>query len=142
MLGAMSWYRRIAAAAAAAIAFASLTNAHAHVHLCFDGQEPPASMHWTTGEALAPAAHDHVHPYVAGEPETAPETHDDVDLEVTGSALTKTVKHDAYGAAPAQLLLALVVLAAEQPFGAFDTLTPAGFLHARPQPRAPPLPLA
>src|SRR5690606_5396379 len=59
----MSLRRLVSAAAAAALLYAGLTNAHAHVHLCLDGSEPPATLHWTTGDALTPAHDDHSFPH-------------------------------------------------------------------------------
>src|SRR5690606_38419783 len=112
--------------------FAGLTNAHAHVHLCFDGSEPPATLHWMTGEAL-PQAHgdDHDFPHDHHAPDSAgaldASGHDDVDVEVSASAIAKTVKHDSLAAAPLGVLLTLAPPRAAH--------VPAAFELA---PRAPP----
>jgi hypothetical protein len=71
--------------AAVAVLFAGLTNAHSHVHYCFDGQEPPASVHLADG-----IDHDHEIPgHHDGDGE-----HDDLDLDVPNQALAKAVKYD------------------------------------------------
>ena len=70
--------------AALAVLFAGLTNAHSHVHYCFDGQEPPASVHLVDG-----TDHDHELPGHSGGAE-----HDDLDLDVPNQALAKAVKYD------------------------------------------------
>jgi len=69
---------------ALAVLFAGLTNAHSHVHYCFDGQEPPASVHLVDG-----TDHDHELP---GHSDGA--DHDDLDLDVPNQALAKAVKYD------------------------------------------------
>ena len=68
--------------AALAVLFAGLTNAHSHVHYCFDGQEPPASVHLVDG-----TDHDHEMP---GHSDGA--EHDDLDLDVPNQALAKAVQ--------------------------------------------------
>ena len=70
--------------AALAVLFAGLTNAHSHVHYCFDGQEPPASVHLVDG-----TDHDHEMP---GHSDGA--EHDDLDLDVPNQALAKACKYD------------------------------------------------
>jgi hypothetical protein len=70
--------------AALAVLFAGLTNAHSHVHYCFDGQEPPASVHLVDA-----TDHDHELP---GHSDGA--EHDDLDLDVPNQALAKAVKYD------------------------------------------------
>jgi hypothetical protein len=69
---------------AIAVLFAGLTNAHSHVHYCFDGQEPPASIHLVDS-----TDHDHELPGHSDGPE-----HDDLDLDVPNQALGKACKHD------------------------------------------------
>lgn len=140
----MSLRRRVSAAAAAALLFAGLTNAHAHVHLCFDGSEPPATLHWMTGEAL-PQAHGHSHdfPHDHGVPDAAagsldPPGHDDLDLEVASSAIAKTVKHDAHAAAPPGVLLTLAPPRVEHRPAPSELAPGAPPARTRPQPRAPP----
>jgi hypothetical protein len=84
--------------------FAGLTNAHAHVHYCFDGQEPPASVHIV--DAL-----DHHHAVghldehaldheLADQEHGADGDHDDLDLDLPNQALAKSVKHDLATIAP------------------------------------------
>jgi hypothetical protein len=64
--------------AALALFLTGVTNAHAHVHLCFDGQEPPASIH---------GAHDgNVHH------EHEQDDHDDLDIDLEDQAVAKAFK--------------------------------------------------
>ena len=115
--------------AAFALLFAGLTNAHSHVHYCFDGQEPPASVHLVDGT-------DHEHE-LPGHSDGA--EHDDLDLDVPNQALAKACKHD--------LPAIAAVLVATTPF----ELLPGGALadgadippapnprYSLPQLRAPP----
>jgi hypothetical protein len=67
------------------VLFAGLTNAHSHVHYCFDGQEPPASVHLVDST-------DHEHELPGHHDDGA--EHDDLDLDVPNQALAKAVKHD------------------------------------------------
>ena len=71
---------------ALAVLFAGLTNAHAHVHYCFDGQEPPASVHLVDS-----TNHDHELP--GGHHDDGSE-HDDLDVDLPNQALAKAVKYD------------------------------------------------
>jgi len=158
----MSLRRLVSAAAAAALLYAGLTNAHAHVHLCLDGSEPPATLHWTTGDALTPAHDDHSFPHhhhhgAQGAADTHASSHDDasdhgdasshddasghddIDLEVSASAIAKTVKHDTLAAAPPGLLLALTPPRAAHVPAAADRTPCAPPARTRPQPRAPPV---
>ncbi len=94
--------KRWAWLAAFALLFAGLTNAHAHVHYCFDGQEPPASVHLADsldhhhdvglshggGHDTGHDHHDHDLDHGQGG------EHDDLDLDLPNQALAKTVKHD------------------------------------------------
>jgi hypothetical protein len=145
----MSLRRLVSAAAAAALLFAGLTNAHAHVHLCFDGSEAPATLHWATGEAVPQAhgdehvfPHDHhggAHSAAALDGALDEGGHDDVDLEVSASAIAKTVKHDALAATPPDvLLLSLAPPPATRILPASDLAPRAPPARTRPQPRAPP----
>jgi hypothetical protein len=141
----MSLRRLVSAAAAAALLFAGLTNAHAHVHLCLDGSEPPATLHWATGDAL-PQLHGDEHDFPHHHRGTANSAgtldvakHDDVDLEVSASAIAKTVKHDALaGTLPDVLLVVLAPPPAAQVLPASDLAPRAPPARTRPQPRAPP----
>jgi hypothetical protein len=84
---------------AIAVLFAGLSNAHAHVHYCFDGQEPPAAVHFTDGT-------DHSHERRGDghhEDHAAHDTHDehdDLDLDLPNQALAKAAKHDMPALAP------------------------------------------
>jgi hypothetical protein len=112
-----------------ALLFAGLTNAHSHVHYCFDGSEPPATVHLVDS-----AAHHHDAP---GHSDDDVE-HDDLDVDVPNQALAKAVKHD---------LPAIHGLAWTMPLGAVpggtlpadvDTPPHPNPRYALPQLRAPP----
>lgn len=143
MLPGMSLRRLVSAAAAAALLFAGLTNAHAHVHLCFDGNEAPATLHWATSDAL-PQAHgdDHDFPHEHHGATDAHGSldagHDDVDVEVSASAIAKTVKHDTPGAMPPGVLLTLPPPRAATVPAAAEIAPRAPPERTHPQPRAPP----
>lgn len=79
--------------AALGVLFAGLTSAHAHVHLCFDGQEPPASVHGAFGDHARHAHH-------AFQPD---QDHDDLDIDLQDQALTKSFKPDLPAVAPSAL---------------------------------------
>jgi hypothetical protein len=66
--------------------FAAMTNAHGHVHYCFDGQEPPASVHLVDS-----TQHEHEHP---GH-DSSESGHEDLDVDLPNQALGKACKHDA-----------------------------------------------
>jgi hypothetical protein len=113
---------------ALALLFAGLTNAHSHVHYCFDGQEPPASVHLVDG-----MEHDHELPGHDGAGE-----HDDLDLDVPNQALAKAVKADL----PAIALHLLAIVFEPSPPGALaesvDTPPVPLPRHTHPPTRAPP----
>jgi hypothetical protein len=115
--------------AALAVLFAGLTNAHSHVHYCFDGQEPPASVHLVDG-----SDHDHD---VRGH-DTDGTEHDDLDLDVPNQALAKAVKHDLPAITPHVYMVAFE----SSPRGALadsvDTPPAPNPRYAHPQLRAPP----
>lgn len=157
----MSWKRRISAAAAAALLFTGLTNAHAHVHLCFDGSEPPATVHWSLGETTLQRhslEHDFAHAHDALRAAVTADTahadvsgarhsladqdpvteHNDVDLEVASSVIAKTVKHDALCGAFVALQAALTPPRGAEPLRAAAELRPAEPAYRRPPARAPP----
>jgi hypothetical protein len=75
-----------------AVLFAGLGNAH--LHYCFDGQEPPVSVHLTDG--IDPGHDHHDHTGHAPDHEPDQEHHDDldVDLDLGNNALAKTFKFD------------------------------------------------
>ena len=131
--------------ASLAVLFAGVTNAHAHVHLCFDGQEPPASVHVSDADGhhdgVRPIDHADDHEHHDNDAHHDDDAdHDDVDLDLANPALAKTVKHDI--AAIASLWLkgaAIVPSKARAP--ALDFERPAHsfrpYLH--PPLRGPPL---
>jgi hypothetical protein len=115
--------------AALAVLFAGLTNAHAHVHYCFDGQEPPASVHLVDSM-------DHAHE-IPGHHDD-PAEHDDLDVDVSSQALPKACKHG------------LPAIASHVWSSSFETADGDGLAdvtdhpptpsprYLRPQPRGPP----
>jgi hypothetical protein len=111
------------------VLFAGLTNAHSHVHYCFDGQEPPASVHLVDG-----SDHDHD---VRGH-DTDGTDHDDLDLDVPNQAPAKAVKHDLPAITPHVFMVAFE----SSPRGALadsvDTPPAPNPRYAHPQLRAPP----
>ncbi len=97
----------------------------AYAHLCFDGQEPPLSMHLQL-QHMNDLGH---HP---------DEEHQDRDVDVLQSVLAKLSKIDL-----GVLLLAIVSLLLSIPPRRIFTcsylaFTPAEFPHIRPPLRAPP----
>jgi hypothetical protein len=115
--------------AALAVLLTGVTNAHAHVHLCFDGKEPPASVHGVDGH---------------GHHELEPDgDHDDLDVDLQDRALAKSFKPDL----PALATSALCVLPLSRR-SAITAVTAAGAgpptvrPFSRPYLRAPPSNLA
>lgn len=110
-----------------ALAFWLLSNwAGAHGHFCFDGQEPPISVHMhLDGHEV----HDH-HP---------DEVHQDADIELTPSALAKLSKIDLGLVLLAALALALLILPTPVFTSAYRAFYPRVFLYWRPLLRAPPV---
>jgi hypothetical protein len=131
--------RRWAWIASFAVLFAGVTNAHAHVHLCFDGQEPPASVHLSDKSGH----HDSVRPsdQIAGFGHYADdEDHDDVDLDLANPALAKTFKHDVTAICPTWHKGAPIVRSvAEAPAPALDRPIASTRTYLHPPLRAPPL---
>jgi hypothetical protein len=100
-------------------------------------------MHWTTGETLPQAHADgHDFPHDHGVPDSSSglgaADHDDVDLEVSASAIAKTVKHDAHASAPLGVVLALAPPRVAPAFTIGDFVPRPPLPSTRPQPRAPP----
>jgi hypothetical protein len=130
--------RRWAWISAVAVLFAGITNAHAHVHLCFDGQEPPASVHLsgTSGhhDGVRPADQIDGFGHYAGDAD-----HDDVDLDLANPALAKTVKHDVTALAPAWFNGAPIAPSTSEivPF-ALDRPIASARTYLHPPLRAPP----
>ena len=106
-----------------------MANAHGHVHYCFDGKEPPATVHLVDS-----AAHDHEIP---GHDPTG--DHDDLDVDVPNKALAKVCNHDA----PAISSVLAWTISVDAPVGAVriasDAPPPAPDPpYYRPPSRAPP----
>ena len=110
-----------------ALALWLLSNwAGAHGHFCFDGQEPPISVHMhLDGHEV----HDH-HP---------DEVHQDADIELPQSALAKLSKIDLGLVLLAALALLLLILPASIFTKAYRRFYPPPSLYWRPLLRAPPL---
>lgn len=110
-----------------ALAFWLLSSwAGAHGHFCFDGQEPPVSVHMhLDGHEV----HDH-HP---------DEVHQDADIEFTQSALAKLTKIDLGLVLLAALALVLLVLPRAGFASAYRPFYPRISLYWRPLLRAPPV---
>jgi hypothetical protein len=122
-----------------AVLFAGLSNAHSHVHYCFDGQEPPATVHLSDG-----THHEHEHPgHTSHEDATqhnADEAdHDDLDLDLPNQALAKAVKHDLFAIAPALGWSNGIDTRPAAALARIDDAPPAPDpLYARPPLRGPP----
>lgn len=109
-----------------ALAFWLLSNwAGAHGHFCFDGQEPPVSMHM---DVMGGHLEHH------GE-----EVHQDADVDLVQSALAKLSKIDLGLVLLAALALALLILPTPIFTSAYRAFYPHVSLHWRPLLRAPPL---
>ena len=114
--------------AAVAVLFAGVTNAHAHVHMCFDGQEPSASVHLVDGI-------DDLHG-VHGDQASQ---HDDVDVDLQDHAIAKTLKHDLAAVLPIVLLTIALERPAAQAPPVYETPPAAPDRpYSHPQLRAPP----
>jgi hypothetical protein len=131
--------RRWAWIASFAVLFAGVTNAHAHIHLCFDGQEPPASVHLSD----ASGHHDGVRPadQLDGFGHYSDDAdHDDFDLDLANPVLAKTVKHDVTPIAPMWLKGAPIAPAtSEAPAFALERPSASTRTYLHPPLRAPPL---
>ena len=100
--------------------------AGAHGHFCFDGQEPPISVHMHL-DGHEPHSH---HP---------DEVHQDADIELTQSVLAKLSKIDLGLILLAALALALLILPTPLFTSAYRAFYPSISLHWRPLLRAPPV---
>jgi hypothetical protein len=116
-----------------ALIFAGLTNAHAHVHYCFDGQEPPATVHLVDA-----TDHDHELPgHHAGE--RAGADHDDLDVDVPNQALAKSAKYDSPAIAPSLYWAVPPIAPRALALALYDDSPPAPDPHYRhPPSRGPP----
>lgn len=124
----MSCNRWPSVLAALAVLLTGVTNAHAHVHLCFDGQEPPASVHGADG------GHTHHEFESEGDHE-----HDDLDVDLRDHALAKSFKPDLPAiAAPALRILPVSQRSAITAIAADGAGPPAARPFSRPYLRAPP----
>ena len=109
-----------------ALAFWLLSNwAGAHGHFCFDGQEPPVSVHM---DVMGGHLEHH-----------GDEVHQDADIELTQSALAKLSKIDLGLILLAALALALLILPTPVFTSAYRAFYPRVFLYWRPLLRAPPV---
>jgi hypothetical protein len=110
----------------AALVFWLLSSwAGAHGHFCFDGQEPPISVHMhLDGHEV----HDH-HP---------DEVHQDADIELGQSVLAKLSKVDLGLALLAALALVLLILPRALFPPVYPGFYPSRSPHWRPLLRAPP----
>lgn len=110
-----------------ALALWLLSNwAGAHGHYCFDGQEPPISVHMhLNGHEV----HEH-HP---------DEVHQDADIELGKSVLAKLSKIDLGLVLLAALALVLLVLPRAGFARIFRPFYPPSSLYWRPLLRAPPV---
>lgn len=95
----------------------------AHLHLCFDGGEPPASLHLLD---------DGVHHYVPG----MGEEHQDADIAVAGEVLVKFAKLSLD--LPAPVVWSLLQAPRQPAPGYRKPLSPSALIFLRPPLRAPP----
>jgi len=102
--------------------FASCVSIHAHV--CFDGQEPPVSIHLQMMDG-----HDDHHPQ---------EVHDDQDVELQQWVITKITKLDFFLPLFFILTLLLIFISARKPFFVYSNLDLQSQSGLRPAVRAPP----
>lgn len=115
-----------------ALAFVVVRASDTHLHLCFDGQEPPATLH--LGDA---SVHDDHH---QGDHEQG-ETHSDKDVDPFVGVLTKKAEPDLDGAIAVVVVLALLLPAVSDTVPLdFDSAPVLRDLshHWRPPLRGPP----
>ena len=111
------------------IAILAMPLGGAHLHLCFDGGEPPASLH---------ATDDGVHHSAKATP-----IHHDVDVQLANTALGKKVSDSSDG--PALLAAAFIVLplpsieAVVVPQQRIDSFVPVAAVRLLPPLRGPPV---
>lgn len=97
----------------------------AHGHLCFDGQEPPISVHM---DMLA----DHIEHHDSDQ-------HLDADVDLGGLALSKLIKIDLPLIIAAALLMAVLLQTATVFSSFYRLLNPLRLAGIRPLLRAPPI---
>ncbi len=93
-------------------------------HVCFDGQEPPLSIHLQMVDS-----HDH-HPQ---------EVHDDQDIELQQWVITKINKLDFVLPLLVAVVLLLILIAAFKPFFIYSNFYLQSRTGLRPAVRAPPV---
>ena len=115
----------------------ALRIAGSHLHLCFDGSEPPVSLH--VSDAAGHASHDHESGHLAPHGmDSASETHhDDLDVLVVGDAIVK--KGSALSDATLFALVAvlLVFAVARDRGGRIVSVHPTFLPSSRPRLRPP-----
>jgi hypothetical protein len=115
--------------AALAVLFASVTNAHAHVHLCFDGQEPPATIHGSHDSGVAHHGDEQGN-------------HDDLDIDLRDEGVAKSFKPDLPAVTAAYFfVLPATAYVDEPPIPEPGSPRGPDPPHTRPLLRAPPLTL-
>jgi len=120
--------------AALAVFFASVTNAHAHMHLCFDGQQPPVTIHGAQADVHYGDEH------LGNQHESDQQNcHGDLDLDLDTDGLAKSFKPDLPAIAPHNACaLAISTLVVVAPITSAGDATGTDPPHTRPPPRAPP----
>lgn len=97
-----------------------------HLHLCFDGSEPPVTLHGVDGDF------DHQSPSVAG-------GHHDVDVDLFHATLAKNTPDVAITGLPSIALPLLAPAGWVQRIGPPETpVLPSPIRHFRPPLRGPP----
>jgi hypothetical protein len=96
-----------------------------HAHVCFDGQEPPVSIHLQTTDG-----HDDHHPQ---------EMHDDQDIELQQWVITKINKLDFFLPLLIAVSLLLLLISTVKPFFIYSNLYLQSRTGLRPAVRAPPV---
>jgi hypothetical protein len=115
-------YKTFAAVALILWLLASWSGAHGH--LCFDGQEPPLSLHM---DMLSEHTEHH-----------ADEKHTDADVSPGQLALAKLLKLDLFFMVAAALLLAMVLASPSVFISRYFRRYSRRLIGLRPQLRAPP----
>ena len=112
------------------LAFVIVPIGGTHLHLCFDGQEPPLSLHMEDGET-----------HHAEEQATAP--HDDVDLSLVGELAAKKFDRSLDSAPPLAATLIMLLSPIGEgvwlPQQSADSVSPISVFEIRPPMRGPPV---
>jgi hypothetical protein len=119
-----------------AVLFASVSNAHAHIHLCFDGQQPPVTIHGAQDADHAHYGHEHH----SNEHESDEQNcHGDLDLDLDADGLAKSFKPDLSAIlSPNPCVVAISALAIAAPITSEGNASGTDPPHTRPPSRAPP----